>query len=170
MTRKNLRKISYKAVDIMGGVMFAIMVIFTGINVFTMWFIGKRYSQLEEIVLAAYVWVAYLSLGHHYRDNQCVSVDFLVQRLPEKGQKIVEVIKDICSFIIGLVILILAWKLMMKSVNKYTAVLKIQYCWIDLGVVVGFISLVVNILGKYIPGGKDKDELLTSSEEGGDIT
>ena len=148
--------------------MFFIMVFFTGITVFSMWFIGKRYSQLEEIVLAAYVWVAYLSLGHHYRDKQCVSVDFIVERLPEKAKKVVEILVDIVSFVIGFVILVLAWKLMMKSVNKYTAVVKISYFWIDMGVVVGFLSLVVNIIGKYLPDADN--EVIEEELEGGNIT
>ena len=53
-------------------------------------------------------------------------------------------------------ILFFGVRLMLRSTNKYTGVLKICYFWIDMGLVLGFVSLVYNIVRKYIPHKKSE--------------
>lgn len=147
----NFTALMDKLVDFIGGSMFFIMVALTGFNVISYWFTGRRYGQLEELVISCLVWVSYISLGGHYRKKECIRADFLLTAIPPKAQKIVEIITDLATLAIGAVILYFGIQLMMRSVNKYTSVLKLCYFWIDLGLVLGFVSLVYNIIRKYIP-------------------
>lgn len=149
-----------KAVDVVGGSMFFIMVFCTGFNVFSFWTTGRRYGQIEEIVISCLVWVSYLSLGQQYRTKGCISADFLVASLSPSGKRIVTVFMDIASFIIGAFVLYFGIRLMMRSTNKFTGVLKICYFWIDMGLVLGFVSLAYNIILKYLPFSNNKDSEL----------
>ena len=96
-------------------------------------------------------------MGSHYIKKQHIRVDFLLTKLSPKGQKIADVINDVAVLIIGVFILYFGWKLMWKSTNKYTGVLKICYFWIDLGLVLGFASMIFLIVLKYIPRKKKKE-------------
>lgn len=136
--------------------MFFIMVLLTGFNVFSFWIIGRRYGQIEEAVMSCLVWVSYLCLGEHYRKKDCISADFLIEALPPLGKRIITVFMDISSFIIGAFILYFGIRLMIRSTNKFTGVLRICYFWIDMGLVFGFISLVFNIVLKYLPFAKEE--------------
>ena len=147
-----------KLVDAVGGSMFFIMVLLTGFNVVSFWVPGRRYGQLEELVVSCLVWVSYISLGQHYRDKECIRADFLLTALPPKGQRIVEFLTDLASLVIGGVILYFGLMLMLRSTNKHTGVLKICYFWIDLGLVLGFVSLVFNIVWKYLPHKKEQEK------------
>lgn len=138
-----------KCVDVTGGVIFAMMVFCEGFNVVSWWVRHRRYGQLEELVTAGLVWIVFLAIGIHYRKNSTVKVDFLLNAMPAEKRKKVDVVTDILSFIIATVTLYFATKLMLKSTNKVTNVLKICYVWIDLGVVLGYISLLYNIIYKY---------------------
>ena len=140
-----------KLMDVIGGSMFFLMVALTGFNVISFWTTGRRYGQLEELVVSCLVWVSYISLGQHYRDKECIRADFLLTAMPPKGQRIVECLTDLATMVIAAVILFFGIQLMLRSTNKYTGVLKLCYFWIDLGLVMGFISLVYNIIWKYIP-------------------
>lgn len=140
-----------KLMDVIGGSMFFLMVALTGFNVISFWTTGRRYGQLEELVVSCLVWVSYISLGQHYRDKECIRADFLLTSMPPKGQRIVECLTDLATMVIAAVILFFGIQLMLRSTNKYTGVLKLCYFWIDLGLVMGFISLVYNIIWKYIP-------------------
>ena len=140
-----------KLMDAIGGSMFFVMVALTGFNVISFWTTGRRYGQLEELVVSCLVWVSYISLGQHYRDKECIRADFLLTSMPPKGQRIVECLTDLATMVIAAVILFFGIQLMLRSTNKYTGVLKLCYFWIDLGLVMGFISLVYNIIWKYIP-------------------
>lgn len=151
-----------KTIDTVGGVLFAIMLFFSGYNVFSWWVVGKRYGQLEEIVLACFVWVAYISLGQHYKRQECIRVDFIVSVLPPKVKKVIDFLADVASFVIGCLIAWFAIQLTLKSGNKLTAVVKIPYALIDAGVVVGMISLLIAIVLKYIPektGASEREEV-----------
>ena len=128
-----------RTIDTIGGVLFAVMLFFSGYNVFSWWILGKRYGQLEEIVLACFVWVAYISLGQHYKRQECIRVDFIVSVLPPRVKKAVDFLADLASFIIGCLIAWFAIQLTLKSGNKLTAVVK------------GMISLLIAIILKYIP-------------------
>lgn len=152
-----------RAIDVVGGSMFFVMVFFTGFNVFSFWTTGRRYGQIEEVVISCLVWVSYLCLGEHYRKNECISADFLVQALPPTGKKIVSVFMDVASLVIGAFVLYFGIRLMMRSTNKFTGVLKICYFWIDMGLVFGFVSLVYNIILKNLPFSNDEDR---ESEKG----
>ena len=160
MKQKQWNFVSFmdKIVDIIGGSMFFVMVALTGFNVISFWTTGRRYGQLEELVVSCLVWVSYISLGQHYRDKECIRADFLLTALPPKGQKIVEVVTDLASLVIGGVILFFGLQLMLRSTNKFTGVLKICYFWIDMGLVLGFVSLVFNIVIKYIPHKKAQEK------------
>lgn len=152
----SLEEVIDRLTDLIGGSMFFLMIAFIGYNVFSFWTTGRRYGQLEEFVLTCLVWVSYISLGEHYRKKQCIRADFLITCLPPRGQKAVDLLCDLASFIIGAFVLYFAVMLTMKSTNKLTGVLKISYFWIDLGVVLGFFSLLLNIVRKYLPGAAAK--------------
>lgn len=151
-------KIIDKLTDFVGGWIFFVMVAILAINVFSYWTTGKRYGSWEELSRAIMVWVAFISLGWHYREKQCVQVDIVHQYLPPHGKKILEVLVDLCSLIIGAIIFYFSVKLMLASTDKLTGVLRISYVWIDFGVVFGFGSLLYNIVRKYIPYGRDNGE------------
>ena len=160
MKQKSWNFVSWmdKVVDIVGGSLFFVMVMLTGFNVVSFWVTGRRYGQLEELVVSCLVWVTYLSLGQHYRDKECIRADFLLTALPPKGQKAVEVLTDLAALVIGGVILYFGLLLMLRSTDKHTGVLKICYFWIDLGLVLGFASLVFNIIWKYVPHKKAQEK------------
>lgn len=161
-TKKNLSfsRIVEAAENWIGASMFFVMIMFLAFNVCSWWLAGKRFGQLEEAVTACLVWVSYINMGSHYRKKQHIRVDFLLTKLSPKGQLIADIINDVCSFVIGVFVLYFGWKLMMKSTTKYTAVMHICYFWIDLGLVLGFISLLVNIVYKYLPKKAQEEEAL----------
>jgi len=140
--------------DIVGGCLFAAMLFLSGFNVFSWWIAGRRYGQLEELILTFFVWVSYITLGQHYKRNEMIRVDFLVKLLPPKGQKVVELIDDIICLVIGVTVLYLALKLTLKSGNKLTSILDIPYSVIDSAIVVGMITLIIGIALKYLPAAK----------------
>lgn len=155
--------------DLIGGCMFFIMMSFTGINVFIMFFGEKKIAGLDEIVLAAYVWITYIALGRHYKEHRCVSVDFLVQIMPPKVAKGIKIFRDAASVVISAVMVYYAAILTAASTNKLTNILKIPYSVIDVALVIGFTSIIVYTIFKYIPK-KDCDTPAQETENGGQDT
>ncbi len=154
-----------KIENFIGGWMFFIMMFFTGINVLLMYTVGKRTAGLDEIVLGAYVWVTYIAIGRHYKDHSCVSVDFLVKFLPAKISRVINILRDIISVIISAVMLYYGFKLTVSSVDKLTNILKISYTYFDAALVIGFGSIIIYIISKYVP--RKKEPAAENKAEGG---
>ena len=160
---QKLDKIVQKVEDFVGGWMFFVMMFFTGINVFLFFATGKRTAGLDEIVLGAYVWVTYIAIGRHYKEHSCVSVDFLVKIMPPKVSGIINVFRDIASVIISGVMVYYGTILTVSSVDKLTNILKISYTLFDSALVIGFASIILFTISKYLPprkkvGQKDQSE------------
>lgn len=153
MKRRLMRActVADKAMDVLGGTLFFLMVALVGFNVISFWLTKRRYGELEELVVSCLVWVSYISLGSHYRKKECIRADFLLSALSLKWQKILDVLIDIASFIIGSVVLYYGFMLMIGSMRRYTGTFKIPYFYIVMGLVIGFVSLLVNIVLKHLP-------------------
>lgn len=139
-----------RLIDLIGSVMLGLMLVLSLFNVLSSWITKNRYGEIEELVLICFVWVVYMGIGLLYKTKEHISVSFLVQMLPPKGQKIMLVVNDVIVFVSSSIILYYAVKLTIKSVTKYTSVLKVPYCYIDAAVAVGFLSLMIHLLHKLI--------------------
>lgn len=146
---KILRKLDI-CIEVIGCVSFAMMIIFTMGNVFSDWFVGKRFPHLDEIVQTFFVWVTYVGMGVLYKNGEQIQVDFLVNLFPPKLKKITEVFVDLFTLMISCIMFYLSWVLAAKSINKTTAVAHISYTIIDAALVVGFLAMILYIIAKLI--------------------
>lgn len=146
---KIMKKLDF-CIEIIGCLSFAAMIIFTMGNVFSDWFAGKRFAELDEIVQTFFVWVTYVGMGVLYKNGEQMHVDFLVNLLPEKWKKVNEVFVDLFTLGISCIMFYLSWVLAAKSMNKTTAVLRIPYTIIDFALVIGFCTMVLYIIVKIV--------------------
>lgn len=146
---KIMKKLDF-CIEVLGCVSMVVMVVFTMANVFSDWFIGKRFAQLDEIVQSFFVWVTYVGMGLLYKNGEQMEVDFLVNLFPSKFQKINKFFVDLFTLVISVIMFYLSWTLAMKSGNKTTAVMHISYKIIDFSLVIGFFTTVLYIIVKMI--------------------
>ena len=139
-----------RLIDLIGSVMLGLMLVLSLFNVLSSWITKNRYGEVEELVLICFVWVVYIGMGLLYKTKEHISVSFLVQMLPPKGQKIISAVNDVIVFASSCIITCYAVKLTVKSVTKYPSVLKVPYCYIDAAVAAGFLTLIVYLLQKLL--------------------
>jgi len=117
------------------------------INTISGWVTGKRYGELIEIALIGFVWVIFMGLGIVNKYSNHIRIDFIIDALPKGIRKIIIPIVEVLCIVFCLYIAYYASILTMGAVNKTTSLLRISYFYIDLAVVLGFISLAFhNIL------------------------
>ena len=138
-----------KIINAIGAAMLFFMIGLSAFNIACNWLTGKRFGQVEELVLCCFVWLVYIGMGSLYRTKEHISVSFLVQMMPEKMQKAISVVDDIVMFAGSCVIAYYAWELTVRGVDKYTATLKLQYCYIDIAVVLGFLYIIIDLACKF---------------------
>lgn len=139
-----------QCVDFIGCISFACILVLICINIAVAWIFDMRYPQIDELVNAFFVWTTYVGAGLLYKNGEHISIDFIVKMLPVKVQSICNIIVDVVSFLITVVMTILSWQLVVKSVNKTTPVMHISFSLIDFALVIGFLTLAAYIIMKLI--------------------
>lgn len=137
-------------IDVAGCILFFLLIISTFFNIFSYWFTGKRFAEFDEISLALFLWVVFIAAGPLYKTGEHISVAFIVEGMREKVRAIVLLLIDFIVFVTTLLVIYYTWKLMMRSFNKYTQVLKFPYVYIDAGVLFGYLSLFVSSIAKFV--------------------
>ncbi len=168
-----LRKIeekTEKVIDWTGSILFFLMLISTFFNIFSYWFTGKRYAEFDEIVLTLFVWVVFIACGPLYKHGEHIQVSFIVDGFKPTVRNIANLIIDIFVAIISSLVIYYTWKLTVRSLSKYTQVLKLPYAIIDIGVLFGYISLLIASIAKAVDHaielfGKKKVQKQDSVEE-----
>ena len=148
-----LRKIEEKTekiIDWIGSILFFLMLISTFFNIFSYWFTGKRYAEFDEIVLTLFVWVVFIACGPLYKHGEHIQVAFIVDGFKPLARNIANLIIDIFVAIITSLVIYYTWKLTVRSFSKYTQVLKLPYAIIDIGVLFGYVSLLIASIAKAV--------------------
>lgn len=138
----------------------AFLILFVGLaimNVILRYFFNFILSWAEELILIAFVWSVYLGAITAFRTDHHVAIDFIVKRMPEKVQKIIGYGVDILVLILSIYMTYLGIILCLRVGAKSTYVLKLNYVFVDLTVVVcfgsiaifGIYKLVMRFMGKY---------------------
>ena len=93
MKKKNiLLMILGNAEAVMAGIVLVALVLATFFGVFARYVFNKPFNWLEEMQLAAMVWISFLMAGVCFRKGGHVAIEILVDSLPEKIQRVFEIL------------------------------------------------------------------------------
>jgi TRAP-type C4-dicarboxylate transport system permease small subunit len=76
-------------------------------------------------------------MGELYRSGEHIRVDLLEKLLPDRAARVLNLVVDAIVLALSAVVTYYAVILTGRSVFKYTAILKIRYCYIDAALVIG---------------------------------
>ena len=93
MKNKNLLlKILGNAEAVAAGVVLVALVLATFLGVFARYLFNKPFNWLEEMQMAAMVWISFLMAGVCFRRGGHVAIEIVVDSLPEKVQRVIELL------------------------------------------------------------------------------
>lgn len=130
--------------------MLAGTVALTLFDVFGYWITGRSFAQVQELILALFVWVVYAGMGELYKTGDQISIDLLEKVLPPKANRIIQMIIDVVVLAFSIVVTYYAVLLTIRSITKLTPVLKIPYCYIDAAIVLGAGTMIYFALQRIV--------------------
>lgn len=93
MKNKNLLlKILSNAEAVAAGAVLVALVLATFLGVFARYLFNKPFNWLEEMQMAAMVWISFLMAGVCFRRGGHVAIEIVVDSLPEKVQRVIELL------------------------------------------------------------------------------
>ena len=92
MKRKNLLLMILENVEaVLAGIVLVALVLGTFLGVFARYVFNKPFNWLEEMQLAAMVWISFLMAGVCFRRGGHVAIEIVVDSLPQKAQRVIEI-------------------------------------------------------------------------------
>ena len=150
MLWKNISDCIDKVVDIIGSVAVLVTILSTSFNIFSRWFVGRSFGQLDEISLIAFVWTIYIGMGVLYNKNEHICMDFILNKLPRVPKLILTLIDMLIELGISVLVTVLAIKLMSRSFIRTTNVIHLPYAYLQLSIAIGFGLLAAVLIAKII--------------------
>ena len=93
MKKKDLLlKILGNAEAAVAGVVLVALVLATFLGVFARYIFNKPFNWLEEMQMAAMVWISFLMAGVCFRRGGHVAIEIVVDSLPERVQRVIEIL------------------------------------------------------------------------------
>lgn len=144
---------------VIAGVALIILVLVTFVGVIMRYFLGSPLIWGEEIQLLCFVWIVFFGAGAAFRTGSHVAIDVLVDLLPEKLKKIVEMLGSVVVLIVLLYLLNKSLPLIYQHIStaRTTNILKLPYSVIYSALPIGCILMIINFLLKIyqlMKGGK----------------
>lgn len=152
---------------VVAAAVLAILVVLTFLGVIWRYVLSAPFTWLEEVQMACMVWIVFAAGGAAFRTGNHVAIEMVVDLMPKKLQKIVEIL---ISVVVVAVIGYLFWQsigfiqMFIKS-GRSTSMLKIPY-WLIYGIApISFILMIISYFYSVLTGVKSEAKEAASGDE-----
>jgi TRAP-type C4-dicarboxylate transport system permease small subunit len=131
---------------IVASVVLVILIILTTAGVIFRYIIGSPFTWLEEVQLACMVWIVFAAGGAAFRTGNHVAIEMVVDMMPKKAQKVVEVLISVVVVLTLVYLLVQSFgflSIFMRS-GRSTPMLHIPYLFIYGIAPVSFVVMIVS--------------------------
>lgn len=152
---------------LVAAVVLAVLVVLTFLGVIWRYVLSAPFTWLEEVQMACMVWIVFAAGGSAFRTGNHVAIEMVVDLMPKKLQRIVEIL---ISIVVVVVIGYLFYQslgfiqMFLKS-GRSTSMLKIPY-WLIYGIApVSFILMIISYFYSLFTGVKSEAKEAASKDE-----
>lgn len=148
-------------------VIFAVLIFITFLGVIWRYIFNAPFTWLEEVQTSCMVWIVFAAAGAAFRTGNHVAIEMIVDLMPAKIQKIMEVL-------ISVVVVVVIGYLFIQSIEfirifeksgRSTSMLKIPYAWVYGIAIVSYVDMIISYFYSVIKGVKSEVKEAVSSNE-----
>ncbi len=165
MKKKNLLlTVLGNAEIVVAGVVMVALVAATFLGVFARYLFNAPFNWLEEMQMAAMVWVSFLMAGVCFRRGGHVAIEIVVDSLPQKVQRVIEILIACVVYFVLVYFFISSVKFiqLFLRTGRKTPILQIPYAYVyaigPIGAILMMVSYTVMLVQKVLgwrKGGKE---------------
>lgn len=161
---KNLNKF-FKAIDILLGIMMAIMVVFVFLNVVLRFIFNTGLASSEEISRYTFVFMTFIGAIVAMKESEHLSVDMLVKRFPKHGQRISSVIVNLIIIVMMAILTVGSVRMVIQSSDAQTAVLGIPFSFLYSICILTGVSIIILAIEKLYIAIKYPEKIKIDEED-----
>ena len=152
---------------VVASIILAILIVLTFLGVVWRYIFNAPFTWLEEVQTSCMVWIVFAGAGAAFRSGNHVAIEMIVDLMPEKVQKVMEImIAVIVVVILGFLFVqtIPYLKIFLES-GRSTSMLKIPYSWVYGIAIVSYFDMIISYFYALFRGVKSEAKEAASSNE-----
>ena len=135
--------------EIIAAIAICIVVLAAFYGVISRYILNNPVNWSNELATISFTWAVFLGAAAAWKSNKHINLDLVYNFLPNVLKKISDWLKILILTIFFVFALYLAIKFTITAYNKPTSILRIPFSYVDLPVVLFFISLIIRSLQKF---------------------
>jgi TRAP-type C4-dicarboxylate transport system permease small subunit len=143
-----LKWIDKKFEEAVMAVFLLIMVLASGAQVFMRYVMRSSLSWSEELTRYLFVWTAFMSIGYCYRKGSSLRIDALINILPSKIRKALEIIVSLITLALFILLVTVSKNTMMSRATQMqvSPAMQMPVSWLYASTVVGFTIGIIRVI------------------------
>ena len=135
--------------EIIAAIAICIVVLAAFYGVISRYILNNPVNWSNELATISFTWAVFLGAAAAWKSNKHIHLYLVYNFLPNVLKKISDWLKILILTIFFVFALYLAIKFTITAYNKPTSILRIPFSYVDLPVVLFFISLIIRSLQKF---------------------
>ncbi len=133
-----------RAVECFVVLLFIVMVVVGGVQVFNRFVLGNPLSWSEEVQKYAHIWLIFLTIPICYRRGRHIGMEIVTQKMPRTLRRAVGFLVDLLWLALGLAVAYFSLRIMAVAQMQYSPALEIRMDRIYFGELLGGCYLALN--------------------------
>lgn len=159
MWNKGLRLLN-RYTENLTAVMLATMVILIFIQIVSREVVGSSFSWTEEVARFLMIWITFLGASFAFQHGAHIGIDYFKMKLPERVQKVFEVLTLISCSIFFAVMMVQGFELVDRSMSQTSSALNLPMGYAYLVIPISGLLMFINLLDvTWKKLSKDKDTI-----------
>ena len=134
--------------ELLASAAIIIVVLSAFYGVVSRYILNNPVAWSNEIATISFTWTVFLGAAAAWKHNKHIHLDLVYNHFPNKLKKISDLIKNTVLAVFFLFVLYLSIQFTITAYNKPTAILRIPFSYVDLPVVIFFVSIILRSLQK----------------------
>ena len=140
---KKAGDILYRIECVIAGLAFVVMVGVIVFNVIARYVMHSSFAWAEEISYLGFNWAVFFGICVVYRNQGLISIDVLVDHLPQKVQRVVQTLTFAVVGLANIALVIWGFQLAIQGMARTTASLAIPYFWMYIEIPIACLILML---------------------------
>ncbi|MBT3777173.1 MAG: TRAP transporter small permease [Pelagibacteraceae bacterium] len=136
--------------ELLASIAISIVVISAFYGVISRYILNNPVAWSNEVATIAFTWTVFLGAAAAWKNNKHIHLDLVYNFFPNKIKIISDWLKNIILIVFIAFALYLSIQFTITAYNKPTAILRIPFSYVDVPVVIFFLSIILRSIQKII--------------------
>ena len=136
--------------ELLASVAITIVVLSAFYGVISRYILNNPVAWSNEIATIAFTWTVFLGAAAAWKYDKHIHLDLVYDFFPKRIKIVSDWLKNLILAVFFVYVLYLSIQFTITAYNKPTAILRIPFSYVDVPVVIFFISIIIRSIQKFL--------------------